>query len=303
MLILKLIKRNILVYTRDRANIFFSLLSMLIIIGLMLIFLGKMNADGVVNLLNQYGGVRNEAQDRENANQLILLWTMAGIIVVNSVTITFTMAGIMVEDEADKRLPSFFVSPVNRGVLVMGYIIAAIMMGIIMCILTVIFGQGIILVMGGSMFDIAEIGRIALYIVLNVLSSACMVFLMANFVHSQSAYSGLGTIVGTLVGFLAGIYLPIGMLPEKVQTVLKCFPLLHGCSFMRSVFTQRIINDTFVNCSPEVISGYKKYMGISITWNNNILGDGIKVAYLIISGIIFIMISMAMQRKRDIMRR
>ena len=35
MLLIRLVKRNILVYVRDRANIFYSLLSMLIIIGLM----------------------------------------------------------------------------------------------------------------------------------------------------------------------------------------------------------------------------------------------------------------------------
>ncbi len=64
MLLLRLIKRNILVYSRDRSNIFFSLLSMLIIIGLMVVFLGKMNADNVVNLLNEYGGTRDAAADR-----------------------------------------------------------------------------------------------------------------------------------------------------------------------------------------------------------------------------------------------
>lgn len=73
MLLFRLIKRNILVYSRDRSNIFFSLLSMLIIIGLMVVFLGKMNADGVVELLNQYGGLRDTVLDRANAEQLVMV--------------------------------------------------------------------------------------------------------------------------------------------------------------------------------------------------------------------------------------
>ena len=223
MLLFRLIKRNILVYVRDKSNIFFSLLSTLIIIGLMVVFLGKMNADNIVDLLNQYGGPRDITADRKNAEQLVILWTLAGLVIVNSITITLSMVGIMVEDEAHKKLSSFYVSPVNRIIFVMGYIIAAIIMGIIMCVLTVVIGIAYIGLIGGTMLTPEQAMKSLLYIVLNVFTSACMVFLVANFVHSLSAFSGLSTIIGTLVGFLAGIYLPLGMLPEKVQTVLNAF--------------------------------------------------------------------------------
>lgn len=303
MLLLRLIKRNILVYTRDRANIFFSLLSMLIIIGLMVVFLGKMNADSVVSLLEQYGGERNSVIDREHAEQLISLWTLAGIIVVNSITITLMMVGIMVDDEAQKRLSSFYVAPVKRSVFVLGYIIAAIIMGIIICSLTVIIGEVYIAATGGNLFSIQALGKIMLYILLNVFTSAGMVFLIANFVHSQSAFSGLSTIIGTLVGFMAAIYLPMGMLPEKVQNVLKCFPLLHGCSFLRTVFTEQILADTFLNCPEQLVSEYKEYMGMTIYMKDSVVSEGMQVAFLVISGIIFIGISAIIQRKRNVMSR
>jgi multidrug/hemolysin transport system permease protein len=303
MLLLRLVKRNILVYTRDRSNVFFSLLSMLIIIGLMVIFLGKMNADGVVNLLDQYGGVRDTIADRANAEQLVVLWTLAGIVVVNSVTITLMMVGIMVDDEAQKRLSSFYVSPVKRSLFVMGYIISAIIMGIIICILTVTIGEVYIGITGGTLLTVGSMGKILLYIVLNVFTSASMVFLMANFVHTISAFSGLSTIVGTLVGFMAAIYLPMGMLPEKVQSVLKCFPLVHGCSFMRELFTEQIIADTFINCPEQVMNEYKEYMGMTIIVNNSVVSNSIKMEFLVISGIIFIGISAVIQRRRNVMSR
>jgi len=303
MLIVRLIKRNILVYTREKANVFFSLLSMLIIIGLVGIFLGKMNADSVVALLEQYGGVRDPLVDQENARQLVTLWTLAGIVVVNSITITLAMIGIMVEDEAKNRLSSFYVAPVKRSIFVLSYIIAAILMGIMMCILTVVIGELYIVVTGGTLLAVGAMGKILLYIILNVFTSASMVFLIANFVHSQSAFAGLSTIIGTLVGFLAAIYLPMGMLPEKVQKVLKCFPLLHGCSFLRSVFTEQIITDTFTNCPEQMINEYKQYMGMTIYRNDTVISQRIQVAFLVISGIIFIGISAIIQRKRNVMRR
>lgn len=303
MLLLRLIKRNILVYVRDKGNVFFSLLSMLIIIGLMVIFLGKMNADNVVNLLEQYGGARDTAADRANAEQLVVLWTLAGIVVVNSITITLSMVGIMVEDQAYKRLSSFYVSSVNRAIFVMGYVIAAMIMGIIMCILTVIIGEGYIALTGGTLLSAAAMGKILLYILLNVFSSSGLMFLIANMTHSQSAFSGLNTIVGTLVGFVACIYLPVGMLPEKVQTLVKCFPLMHGCSFLRDAFTRQIIADTFTNCPQELISEYKEAMGITVLFNDQVVSAGFKVAFLVISGIIFIGIAAVLQRKRNVMSR
>jgi multidrug/hemolysin transport system permease protein len=209
----------------------------------------------------------------------------------------------MVEDEAHKRLSSFYVTPVNRAVFVMGYIIAAFIMGIIMCILTVTIGEAYIGLTGGSLISIAGMGKILLYIIVNVFTSASMVFLMANLVHSQSAFSGLSTIVGTLVGFLAGIYLPLGMLPEKVQLALKCFPLIHGCSFLREAFTQQILTDTFTNCPAELVSGYKEYMGMTLLYDDKAVSDGFKVAFMVISGIILIGISAVMQKRRNVMSR
>lgn len=303
MLLLRLIKRNMLVYVRDRANIFFSLLSMIIIIGLMVVFLGKMNADNVVDLLSEYGGQRDSATDLANAQQLVILWTLAGIVVVNSVTITLSMVGIMVEDEAHKKLSSFFVSPVKRMVFVLGYIIAAILMGILMCVLTFALGEAYIGLTGGELLSPVQMLQVLLYIILNVFTSASLVFLIANFVHSLSAFSGLSTVIGTIVGFIAGIYLPIGMLPERVQMVLKGFPLFYGCSFLRELLTENILAKTFVNCPEQLVSQYKETMGITVIVQDNIVSNQVKVAILVISGIIFIGISIIVQRRRNVMNR
>lgn len=299
MILVRLVKRNILVYTRDRANIFFSLLSMLIIIGLMAIFLGNMNADNLVNLLKQYGGERDAAKDLANAKQLVMMWTLSGIVVVNAVTITLAMVGIMVEDEDQKKLMSFYIAPVNRALFVMGYVIAAIIMGVIMCLLTVILGELYLCVTGGLLLTIAQLGKILPLILLIVFMAACMVFFITNFVHSTSSFSGLSTLVGTLVGFLAAIYLPMGMLPANIQTVLKCFPLLHGCSLMREVFTEQALTATFTNCPKELMDGYKEYMGMTLSWGGQVVDNRIKVAFLLISGIIFVLISALIQKRRN----
>ena len=262
-----------------------------------------MNTNTIVSLLNEYGGPRDTALDTEHAQQLIMFWTLAGIVVVNSITITLSMVGIMVEDEARKRLSSFYVTPVKRVVFVLGYIIAAFLMGIVMCCLTVMIGEVYIVLTGGILLSVSELLQSFLYIILIVFVSASMVFLIANFTHSMSAFSGVSIITGTLVGFLTAIYIPLGALPQNVQTVLKGLPLLHACSFLRSIFTKRIIADTFVNCPVQVIDNYKEIMGITIYNGTTVLSGTIQLAFLLASGMIFIGIAVLLQRKRNVMSR
>ena len=136
-----LTKRNCLVYLRDKSAVFFSFLSMLIVLGLMVVFLGKMNSENVLSVIEEYGGCEITAQDRENAAYLIQMWTLAGIISVNAVTVTMTVLGNMVQDEARKRIMAFYVTPVKRLYLALGYIFSAWVIGTFMCLLTFAMGE------------------------------------------------------------------------------------------------------------------------------------------------------------------
>ena len=63
---IELVKRNIRIYLRDRGAVFFSLLSMLIVILLMILFLGDMNISAITDMLSQLPG-RDAEQDEKNA--------------------------------------------------------------------------------------------------------------------------------------------------------------------------------------------------------------------------------------------
>ena len=146
--IVYLLKRNILLYLRDYAAVFFSLLSMLIVLALMVIFLGNMNSENVVDALAELGGVRDTAADQANADYLIQMWTLAGILVVNTVTVTLTVMGKMVEDEASNKLVSFYVTPVKRIKIVLSYIGSAWLVGTVMCLFTLTAGEIYMVILG-----------------------------------------------------------------------------------------------------------------------------------------------------------
>lgn len=295
-----LVKRNTLNFFRDRSAVFFSILSTLIILALMVVFLGSMNSASVVDVLAQYGGERDTAADEANAKHLIQMWTLAGILVVNSVTVTLTALGCMVSDETRNRLASFYVAPVKRIKIALGYILSAWLISAIMCTLTLLIGEGYMLLQGHALLPIAALLKVCGLICLNTFVYASLGYLFALFIHSESAWSGMLTIVGTLVGFLGGIYLPMSALPESVGTVLKCLPVLHGTSMMREVLIANAVETTFVGLPDIVIEVFNETMGVSVSLGKTKISSEYQVLFLLTYAIISIILATIISNKRKV---
>ena len=261
-----LCKRNVLVFMRDYAAVFFSVLSMLITLLLMVMFLGKMNTDSVLRILSEYGGERDVLQDETNAQYLIQMWTLAGIIAVNTVTVSLTVMQTMVRDEGNGHLASFYVTPVKRFKIVLGYILASWLIGSGISFLTLLIGEGYMLAQGYELHGITTIIQILLMIMLNAFVYSALGYLLALFIHSESAWGGMLTVIGTLVGFLGAIYLPISMLSESIVKVLKCLPVLHGAAMMRKILTEDAVKVTFEGLPDAVPKMFSEEIGITL-WN------------------------------------
>lgn len=296
--ILYLTKRNCLIYFRDKTAVFFSVLSMMIVLALMVIFLGSMNSEAVVRILAEYGGERDTALDERNAEYLIQLWTLAGILAVNSVTVTLTCMGAMVQDETHKRIMALYVTPVKRIRLVFGYTLSAWLVGTFMCVLTLFVGEVFFLLRGTGLLPVLSLLMLCGIVCVNTFTFSALGYLLALFVHSDSAWSGALTIVGTLVGFVGGIYLPMGSLTEKVQMILKCLPVLHGVSMMRQVSTASALNSTFAGL-PEAVSGaFRREMGITVYVGEHCFSAPEQLAILAAYAIIAIAAAALTNRKR-----
>lgn len=285
---------------RDRGTVFYSILSMLIILGLMILFLGDMNSRDIVNALERMGGVRDAETDRANADHLIAMWTLAGILVSNTVTVTMTAMGSMIEDERDKRLASFYVAPVKRIYVALSYIFSAWIIGIAMCLITLAAFQGYMAVTGQALLAGTAWLQLLGMIVLNAFVYASAAYLLALFVHSVSAWSGLLTVIGTLVGFVGAIYLPMAALPEKVADVLKCLPVLHGAAMMRVVCTADAVETTFAGLPAEAVEVFREKMGITVVMGDGPISFPVQAGYLLTLGLVIVMAAALISRKRSL---
>jgi multidrug/hemolysin transport system permease protein len=124
----------------------------------------------------------------------------------------------------------------------------------------------------------------------NSFTYAALMYLAAVLVKTQGAWSGIGTVVGTLVGFLGGIYIPIGSLAENIGNILKCTPVIYGAKMFRSIMTEEICSEIF-DRTPEILQAeYLDAMGVRIDFFGVSVSDIACVMILLVSGVAFMAI-------------
>ncbi len=277
--VLNLAKRNLKLFFRDRTSVFFSLLAVLIIIGLYVLFLGNMMVNDLKDLLG------------ENTRFIIDSWIMAGILSVTSITTTMGAVGIMVEDRTNKILKDFYSAPLKRSHLVCGYLASSFIIGIIMSIAALVLAEIYILANGGELLGFIPLLKLMGVMMLSVFAGTSMVFFMVTFFKSSNAFATASTVIGTLIGFLTGIYIPIGSFPSTVQTIIKIFPISHAASLFRQIMMDEPLSRAFANAPEEILVSFKQTMGVVFFFGDKELSPSINLIVLAVTGVVFLLLA------------
>ncbi|MFZ3387003.1 MAG: ABC transporter permease [Candidatus Hydromicrobium sp.] len=272
---INLIKRNLKLFFRDRTSVFFSLLAIFIIIGLYVLFLGNM----MVNYLKDLMG--------SNDRFIIDSWVMAGILSVTSITTTMGAFGTMVEDTTKKISKDFSSAPLKRSQLAGGYIMSSFIIGVIMSIVSLIIAEVYILANGGKLLELMLLLKLFGVMLLSVFAGSSMVFFIVSFFKSSNAYATASTVIGTLIGFLTGIYIPIGSLPSGVQTAIKIFPISHAAALFRQIMMEAPMSTAFANAPVQAITGFKQTMGVVFYFGSTELSPIANILVLVATGVVF----------------
>ena len=277
--------RNLKIFFRDRTSVFFSLLSAIIIIGLYVLFLGNVWTSSL--------------QGRPGVRFLADSWIMSGLLAVTSMTTTMGAFGIMIEDKTKKISKDFYSSPISRGGLTSGYIISSYIIGVIMTLFTLILAEIYIFAYGGALMSIGALLRVIGLILLSSLTSTSFILFIVSFFKSTNAFATASTIIGTLIGFLTGIYLPIGQLPDAVQFVIKVFPVSHSAALMRQVMMEAPLSATFSGAPAEAAEEFRQFMGVDLFFGNTKVSAFAGIGILVLTAVVFFLLSMFnLSRKR-----
>lgn len=270
--------RNLKVFFKDKSSVFFSLLAVFIIIGLYALFLG----DVWTSSMSEVAGIRF----------LMDSWIMAGLLAVTSVTTTMGAYGIMVQDKEKKITKDFSASPVGNKNIVGGYIIGAVVIGIIMSLIALVLAELYIFAGGGEFMGMSALLKVLGLIVLCTMSNSSIVLFLVSFFKSNNAFATASTIIGTLIGFLTGVYLPIGQLPESVQLIIKCFPPTHGAVLFRQVMMEAPITASFNGAPTQALSEFENAMGVTMQFGNTTVTPLTSMIVLLATAMVFYTLSL-----------
>ncbi|SDN10259.1 ABC transporter permease [Limosilactobacillus mucosae] len=280
-----MVKRNLKIYFQDKAAVFFSMLSVIIIFALYIFFIGDSISSGLKFL--------------PHPNRLMRAWMLAGMLASASITTSLGAYGVMISDRENKTIKDFYSSPVSRRQIAGGYIITGFIISIIMSIFTLIFGEIYMGMIGGAVLDMDILLKLFGVIVLSAFASSAIASFIISFLKTNSAYSAASMIVGTLIGFLVGAYIPIGNLPENVQWLVKYFPCAHSAVLYRQLLMEGSIKENFANQPTAVLKETKEILGVVFVYNGHTAPAWMSVAALLITGVVFYLLAVLVLIRKE----
>ena len=244
---LALLKRNFILYFRNRSGVFFSLLGALISFLLYIIFLQK-------NLTDSWSQL-------PNSTNLLNNWLMGGTLAVTGITTSFTALTQMVQDRENQVDQDLFLTDLGSWGLQVSYLISSIAISFVMqvfmfAVMSLYFKESPV---------ISHLPEIALIMLLSSLISSLVNVLLIYRFQSVDSLGKLATIVGTASGFLVGTYVPIGVLPDFAQIIMKCTPATYIASLYRQVLMKDRLEIAFSG-NNSLLQEFQEKMGIQINW-------------------------------------
>lgn len=287
---LKLTSRNMKLFFRDKASVFFSMLAVIIIIALYALFLGNIQVQAVRDRINM---------NVPGMGWLVNAWILAGVLAVNTVTVSLGAYGTMVDDVYTGHVKDFFVAPVKRTQLVAGYMVSSAVISSIMNVIAFIIAEGYIALSGGELLEPVLMLETLGIILLSVFAFSSFVCFITSFIKSPSAYGTLSTIVGTMIGFITGIYVPIGILPEAVATIMKFIPFTYSAVWLRQIFTAAPMQQVFAGAPPEAVKSYADLNGINLYFGSEAVTPWMMALIIAGTGVLFFALSIWRLSRRN----
>ena len=288
--ILALTKRNCLCYFRDKASVFFSLLGVLIVILLYLIFLKDMLVDSFMTEIS-------EMVSRDSVKEFVDAWVMAGILAIVSVTTSAGSLQTMIGDKVSGKDRDTKMTSLSSAKISAAYILSTFLVGQIMSIIAFVIAVGYLAATGCEMSAVGIAETILLTIPAS-LSGAIIVYTLTCRMRSEGAFSGFSTVLGVLIGFLTGIYMPLGTMAEGMQTVGSLIPATHIAALMRQTLSTNAFDKIMTGAPPETYDEIWFMMGYQIELFGMEFSPLMSIIYVAAVTLVFFGIAVFLTKKK-----
>ena len=275
---LALLKRNFLLYFRNRSGVFFSLLGALISFILYIIFLQK-------NLTDAWNQL-------PNSGPLLNNWLMSGTLAVTGITTSLAALTQLVKDREYQVDQDLYLSNHGKWRLPFSYLASAIIISFAMQVLMYVL-------MCSYFREVPKLYILPELLLIMMLSSLLSSLVNAIFVYFFQSVDSLGkfaTIVGTASGFLVGTYVPLGVLPDFAQLLMKCTPATYIAALYRQVLMNETLSETFKG-QDDLRQEFQEKMGVQLKWQELLTKEN--TYFIVLGGILLVGILWAVLVKKS----
>ena len=231
--------RNSKVFLKDKAAIFFSMLTQIIILGLFLLFIKTSYLEGV----NEALGALKDTVAKADIEALVNSWMISGVLGTAVITSTMSALSVMVSDKEERIDYDYNASSVKGSVVVLSYFSGAVLCSLITSVVLLAAGLGFIAATGAFLLTAADILMLFGLVVLGSVSSTLILMVVVSFFKKNSAFSAFSILVSTLVGFVVGAYFPVSSLGETTQTIVNLIPGAQITGLMRHILVTPAIDN------------------------------------------------------------
>lgn len=244
---IKLIKRNVKLFFKDKGMLFTSLITPIILLVLYATFLANVYEQSLTENLPNSIELSKSVIDGFVASQL-----MSSLLAVSCVTVAFSSNFLMVQDKVNGTIKDFKTSPVKSSILSLSYYIATLISTFIISILAMCACLGYVYIKGWYMSS-SDVIMLFIDVVLLILFGTALSSVINFFLTTQGQITAVGTMVGTGYGFICGAYMPISSFSEGLQKVIMFFPGTYATSLIRNHSLSGVIDEFNSQGIPKMI--------------------------------------------------
>ena len=279
---LSLAERNVLCYFRDRSSVVFSLMGVLVVIMLYLLFLRN-------SLLESYPGI-------PGMDNLMDSWVLSGVLGIVAVTTSAGPLQVMMDDKVSGKVDDLLVTPASSSQIAAGYIIGTFLVGLIMSAISFVISL-VYLSVTGCPLSAYGVSVSAVLLIPSSLSGSVIMYSITSFLNSSGAFSGFFTVTSVLIGFLAGIYMPIGMMPSVMNTIGSLVPASQMAALFRQNLGSESLEEVLANSPPGTMDGFRTDMGYDLSIGGFQLDPLMSIIYVsTVSALFFVMAVLGLRR-------
>ena len=227
-----------MIYFKDVAAVFFSLLTSIIVFALYMIFL----KGNYVDAINSFTVGLEDVIEASDVDLLVSAILLVGIMGSAMITVPFSCLQTLIKDRENRIDYDISSTPIKRYQIILSYFTSAVISAFLVTSVILTVGLWVLAKQGDLHMGGAAIAKTYGIVLLGSISSTALFLILAMFFKSSAACSAFFGILSAASGFVIGAYIPLSEFSKGVQTFCNLFPATQVTVLLRNSLLNGILD-------------------------------------------------------------